>query len=192
MRIWLIRHFQTQGNLERRYIGRSDEPVLPGQNTSSMNCYPQQVISSPMLRCRQTADILFQRKPDLICKAFREMDFGQFEGKNYEELKDDPEYQRWLDSNGTLPFPEGEGQDVFLKRTCRGFEAVMDWLIARQCEEAAFVVHGGTIMAILSAYSKTGESFYNWQVSNGSGYVAVAEETDWRQGKKQLTEIEKL
>ena len=30
MRIWLIRHFQTQGNLERRYIGRTDEPILPG------------------------------------------------------------------------------------------------------------------------------------------------------------------
>ena len=32
MRIWLIRHFRTQGNLERRYIGRTDEPILPGQS----------------------------------------------------------------------------------------------------------------------------------------------------------------
>lgn len=34
MKIWLIRHFQTQGNLERRYIGRTDEPILPGQTGS--------------------------------------------------------------------------------------------------------------------------------------------------------------
>ncbi len=192
MRIWLIRHFQTQGNLERRYIGRSDEPILQGQNVSRSHCYPEQVISSPMLRCRQTANILFQREPDLICEEFREMDFGEFEGKNYEELKENPEYQKWLDSNGTIPFPEGEGQDRFLMRTRRGFETVMDRLIGQQCKEAAFVVHGGTIMAILSAYSKTEESFYHWQVSNGSGYVARAEEMDWKQGKKQLTEIEKL
>lgn len=39
---------------------------------------------------------------------------GVLKEKNYEELKDDPGYQRWLDSNGTIPFPEGEGQETFL------------------------------------------------------------------------------
>ena len=58
-----------------------------------------------------------------------------------------------------------------------------------QCREAAFVVHGGTIMAVLSAFSQTGGEFYDWQVSNGSGYSAIAEEGSWRQGKKQLTEF---
>ncbi len=107
MRIWLIRHFRTQGNLERRYIGGTDEPILPGQ-TGNILCCPEKIITSPMLRCRQTARLLFQKEPDLICENFREKDFGRFEGKNYEELKDDPGYQRWLDSNGTIPFPEGE------------------------------------------------------------------------------------
>lgn len=191
MKIWLIRHFQTQGNLERRYIGRTDEPILQGQ-TGTVRCDPQKLIASPMLRCRQTAEQLFQREPDLLCEDFREMDFGRFEGKNYEELKDDPSYQRWLDSNGTLPFPEGEGQDAFCERTCLGFERVMKKLMDDHCEETAFVVHGGTIMAILSAYSESGSIFYDWQVQNGSGYVMTAEEDCWRQGKKQLTEIEKL
>ena len=86
MRIWLIRHFQTQGNLERRYIGRTDEPILPGQ-TGSILCCPEKIITSPMLRCRQTARLLFQKEPDLICENFREKDFGRFEGKNYEELR---------------------------------------------------------------------------------------------------------
>ena len=116
MRIWLIRHFRTQGNLERRYIGRTDEPILPGQ-TGNILCCPEKIITSPMLRCKQTARLLFQKEPDLICENFREKDFGRFEGKNYEELKDDPGYQRWLDSNGTIPFPEGEGQEAFLERT---------------------------------------------------------------------------
>lgn len=191
MRIWLIRHFQTQGNLERRYIGRTDEPILPGQ-TGSILCCPEKIITSPMLRCRQTARLLFQKEPDLICENFREKDFGRFEGKNYEELKDDPGYQRWLDSNGTIPFPEGEGQETFFERTRLGFEQMMEHLMDLQCWEAAFVVHGGTIMAVLSAFSQTGGEFYDWQVSNGSGYSAIAEEGSWRQGKKQLTEIERL
>ena len=121
--------------------------------------------------------------------------FSQMTGipcTNYEELKDDPGYQRWLDSNGTIPFPEGEGQEAFLERTRHGFEQMMEHLMDLQCREAAFVVHGGTIMAVLSAFSQTGGDFYDWQVSNGSGYSAIAEEESWRQGKKQLTEIEKL
>jgi len=191
MRIWLIRHFRTQGNLERRYIGRTDEPILPGQ-TGNILCCPEKIITSPMLRCRQTARLLFQKEPDLICENFREKDFGRFEGKNYEELKDDPGYQRWLDSNGTIPFPEGEGQEAFFERTRLGFEQMMEHLMDLQCREAAFVVHGGTIMAVLSAFSQTGGEFYDWQVSNGSGYSAIAEEGSWRQGKKQLTEIERL
>ena len=191
MRIWLIRHFRTQGNLERRYIGGTDEPILPGQ-TGNILCCPEKIITSPMLRCKQTARLLFQKEPDLICENFRERDFGRFEGKNYEELKDDPGYQRWLDSNGTIPFPEGEGQEAFLERTRHGFEQMMEHLMDLQCREAAFVVHGGTIMAVLSAFSQTGGDFYDWQVSNGSGYSAIAEEESWRQGKKQLTEIEKL
>mgnify|MGYP000213953122 FL=1 len=128
MRIWLIRHFQTQGNLERRYIGRTDEPILPGQ-TGSILCCPEKIITSPMLRCKQTARLLFQKEPDLICENFREKDFGRFEGKNYEELKDDPGYQRWLDSNGTIPFPEGEGQEAFFERTRLGFEQMMEHLM---------------------------------------------------------------
>lgn len=191
MRIWLIRHFQTQGNLERRYIGRTDEPILPGQ-TGTVLCDPKKIVASPMLRCRQTAEQLFQRAPDLLWGEFREMDFGRFEGKNYEELKNDPDYQKWLDSNGTLPFPEGEGTDAFCRRTCRGFEQILKKLMDSRCEEAAFVVHGGTIMAILSAYSESGGGFYDWQVKNGSGYAVTVAEGCWRQGKKQLTEIEKL
>ena len=64
MRIWLIRHFQTQGNLERRYIGRTDEH-LAGQDRK-VSCCPEKIITSPMLRCRQTARLLFQKEPDLI------------------------------------------------------------------------------------------------------------------------------
>ena len=46
MKIWLIRHFQTQGNLERRYIGRTDEhlagadrkyPLLSGEDHHKSN-----------------------------------------------------------------------------------------------------------------------------------------------------------
>lgn len=53
-------------------------------------------------------------------EEWREMNFGAYEGKNYEDLKNDSYYQKWIDSNGTLPFPEGESQQEYIKRCQRG------------------------------------------------------------------------
>ena len=153
--------------------GRQEVSFVVRRRSSQVQCFA----ADRQLGC------CFKKKPDLICENFREKDFGRFEGKNYEELKDDPGYQRWLDSNGTIPFPEGEGQETFFERTRLGFEQMMEHLMDLQCREAAFVVHGGTIMAVLSAFSQTGGEFYDWQVSNGSGYSAIAEEGAGDRGK---------
>ena len=85
---------------------------------------------------------------------------------------------------GRFLFRKEKDRRHFFERTRHGFEQMMEHLMDLQCREAAFVVHGGTIMAVLSAFSQTGGDFYDWQVSNGSGYSAIAEEESWRQGKK--------
>lgn len=194
MKIRLIRHFATAGNLERRYIGRTDEPILQTEADGKQGSpwRAEYIVSSPMLRCRQTAEVLFGREPDAVCSLLRETDFGAFEGKSYEELKDAPDYQRWLDSNGTMAFPGGEGRAEFAERTCRGFGEMIGRLIGLGCQDAAFVVHGGTIMAVLSNYSKESSSFYDWQTANGTGFLAELDEAEWLSGKQQLTEIETL
>ena len=38
-------------------------------------------------------------------------------------MKNDSYYQKWIDSNGTLPFPEGESQQEYIKRCQRGLHA---------------------------------------------------------------------
>lgn len=60
MKIWLIRHFQTQGNLERRYIGRTDEPILPGQ-TGSILCCPEKIITSPCFAADRQLGCCFKK-----------------------------------------------------------------------------------------------------------------------------------
>ncbi len=195
MEVSFIRHFQTQGNRERRYIGCTDESILMTEiSKGQYKLYPpaEILISSPMLRCRETAELLYKRTPDLVCEKLKETDFGSFEGKNYEELKDDPQYQQWLESNGTMPFPEGESHLEFLKRSREGFEIVVEDLIKKGCNQAVFVVHGGTIMAILSGYSDSESEFYDWQIENGNGYRAYLDEDSWKEGKRKLTGMEKL
>ena len=71
---------------------------------------PEVVLTSPMRRCVQTAEILFPDTPREIVYGLQECDFGDFEGKNYAELSGDPAYQAWIDSGGTLAFPGGESK----------------------------------------------------------------------------------
>ena len=110
----MFRHFATAGNLEKRYIGTTDEPILP---VSSVSGVPEVeiVLASPLLRCRETAGLLYPRLDPVLIEGFRECDFGAFEGKNYRELTGDQDYQAWIDSGGILPFPGGESMASFYR-----------------------------------------------------------------------------
>ena len=141
---------------------------------------PDLVYVSPLRRCRQTAELLFPGVPQEICRDFRECDFGEFENKNYKELSGNPAYQAWVDSGGTLPFPGGESREAFQERCRVEFARVLRARRKQAGSNAVFVVHGGTIMSILSAYAPQGaaDPFYRWQVKNGEGWRALWDETD--------------
>ena len=57
---------------------------------------------------------------------------------------------------------------------------------------AAMVVHGGTIMAVLSEFAEERQEFYYWQAANGEGYRGKTDEVEWVSGRKYFTELEKL
>ena len=77
-------------------------------------------------------------------------------------INHNPDYQKWLDSNGELPFPNGETHEDFKNRCKEGF---FESLTER---DTAFVIHGGSIMAIMQKLF--GGNFYDYQVKNGCGY----------------------
>lgn len=183
----LIRHGQTAGNLRHNYIGRTDEPLCEQgrQNLRQKladGIYPpvQQVFCSPMLRCRQTAALLYPHLAPQIIDDLRECDFGDFENLNYQDLSGNPAYQAWIGSNGTLPFPGGESREQFAARCVRGFEQIAADLLAQDVTDAmnaALVVHGGTIMALLSAF--TDGDYYDFACDNGGGWQVSLDEQIW-------------
>ena len=191
MELIFIRHFKTKGNRLRQYIGVTDEPL---DQPVLLREYPNAdtVVVSPLKRCIQTAELIYPGKGQMICPGLRECDFGEFEKKTYEELKNHPAYQKWLDSGGAAAFPGGEGREAFVKRSVAAFEEAVRKLMENGCRRASFVVHGGTIMAVLSEFDREKRDFYQWQVANGEGFLAKLDETDWKSGKKQLTEIRKI
>ena len=65
MKLWLIRHGMTKGNQEHRYVGTTDEGLLPEEKerlqarAADMDLHPAIVFVSPARRCRETAACLF-------------------------------------------------------------------------------------------------------------------------------------
>ncbi len=183
VKLIMIRHAATKSNGEHRYLGRTDEGLTEEslrrlKAAREKEQYPEAdiVFTSPMKRCLETARVLYPELQPIQIPEWVEMDFGDFEGKNYIDLKDDRRYQAWIDSNGILPFPNGESREAFIRRSCSGLEKMIKLLEQRKdtvttVNSVAVIVHGGTIMSLLSSYH--GGEYFDYQVPNGSGYICM-------------------
>ncbi|MDD3279515.1 MAG: histidine phosphatase family protein [Lachnospiraceae bacterium] len=195
LKIQMIRHGRTYGNSIGRYIGTTNEPLMEGE-AARLSAYEpeavQCVFASPMLRCKETARILFpDQKPELL-DDFRECDFGDFENKNYQELSGNEQYQTWIDSGGTIGFPGGESQTAFQSRCKKAFDEMIFMCMERGYDSVAMVVHGGTIMSIMEAYGIPKAGYFKWQVKNGEGYKVRMQPELWHTGIKELIVDEKI
>ncbi|HIZ43677.1 MAG TPA: histidine phosphatase family protein [Firmicutes bacterium] len=203
MLIYLIRHGKAAGNLSGRYIGKTDEGLCPEGRTaleairqrflSGKDALPrpETVYTSALKRTRETAAVLFPDLPVCVRAGFNECDFGEFEYKNYRELSGNPSYQRWVDSGGTLPFPGGESHENFVNRSAETFSRAVEELSAGK-KTAAFVVHGGTVMAVMERFAFPQNGFYAWQVKNGCGFAAELDLAAWQSGCRKLTDIRSI
>lgn len=175
MNIYMLRHGMTEGNRAGRYLGVTDEPLCAEGRAALQARAPlpraDRLYVSPMLRCRQTADILYPGMEQHVAEGLRECDFGAFENKNYQELSGRADYQAWIDSGGTLPFPGGESLASFQERSVRAFTAVLRDAAKSGAQSAACVCHGGTLMSVLSALVKPERPYYDYQVKNGCGFA---------------------
>ncbi len=185
----LLRHSFTEGNLKKRYVGVTDEPLcLDGTRFLKEHFYPdaEHIFVSPLRRCVQTARLIYPDRAFHIIEELAECDFGDFENKNYQELSDNPDYQKWIDSGAALPFPNGESREAFRWRTLRGFQKVVGYCLNRKAKSAAVVTHGGNIMNIMEEYVSPKKDYYQWHVENGCGYLVELERSLWKRNWEEL------
>ena len=180
MLIVLLRHGETVYNEQRRYQGVTDMP-LSERGRAKLRAddnAPDEVIVTPLCRTKQTAAILFPNAKQIVCDDLREMDFGDFEGRTYDEMKDDAAYCAWLDSGCETACPNGESRAAFCERVCHAFEACVDEASARGEALLVIVAHGGTQMAALSRFVLPHRDYYEWNAPNAGGFVLDA--SQWR------------
>jgi len=193
IKIVLIRHSKTKGNVEKRYIGSTDELLCKvGIDLIKSKIFPKVeiVYSSPLTRCVETAKLIYNDIEPIIYNDLRECNFGLFENKNYKELEGNIHYKKWIESHGTLNFPEGESKEEFKNRCVKQFNEIINDIMQKDINNCAMIVHGGTIMAILDEYSSPHEDFFHWQVNNCEGFAIEIDKNLWKKGDKKVTILE--
>ena len=172
MTVWLIRHGQTDANERHLYCGSTDIPLsCAGRKKLRLIHYPapdaKLFLTSGMLRCNETMEILFPHRSWQVCPDLREINFGAFEMRSYEELKDDPEYQIWLSGDHMVNVPPGgESGATMTGRVMAAF-----YRITKSGENTVIVTHGGVISAIMGVlFPDENKNWYQWQPEPGGGY----------------------
>ena len=190
-KIHLIRHGLTRGNLEGRYIGRTDLPLCPEGRARleklRESCeYPwaDVVCSSPMLRARETAQLLYPNRPLEVVEDLRELDFGDFEGRTIRDLEADPAFRAWVAAPATQAAPHGESSAELAARAQDAVARIFARMMEKRITSAAVITHGGLIMNLLAAMGLPQREAVRWSVESGRGYTCLLSAQMWMRDHK--------
>ncbi|MBQ5884840.1 MAG: histidine phosphatase family protein [Clostridia bacterium] len=189
-KIYFIRHGLTEGNLKGQYIGQTDIPVIPEglqmlEKMKEKYIYPDAELFyvSPMYRCRQTLDVLYPDSDPIIVPGLIEYNFGDFEGKTHNELKDNEDYIKWTQHNDIdATVPNGESSREFITRVGTTFNSIVQHMMTEGKTTAVVCAHGGVISTILATYGLPQRKLTDWECLNGKGYCAIINPSNWMRG----------
>ncbi len=177
-----VRHGITAWNLERRYQGQQDIPLLfPDAEAGLLELRDalvderfDAIYSSDLNRCQQTlawAEVAKANVPLSLEPRLRELDFGEYEGKVYDELKELPHYRAWIDSVGELQIPGGESAAQLRERLDAWLHDLAVNARADGHKKVLAVTHGGVIRELRRRF----ETIHFWD-----GTVLQAQGRRWQ------------
>lgn len=187
--LYLIRHGITQGNLDGKYIGQTDLGLCPeGRHTIELlhadEVYPEvdKVYSSPLARCLETAEIIYPDQKLMIVDEVCEMNFGEFEGKTADQLKDLREYADWLRGGADAAPPNGEKFGDFQLRCIEGLDTIFSDMMRCGLDSAACITHAGVITNLLCGFGLPKGRPKDFMCAPGEGFEIVLNTFLWQKG----------
>ncbi|MGN1113924.1 MAG: histidine phosphatase family protein [Oscillospiraceae bacterium] len=186
-RLKLIRHGITQGNLDGRYIGITDLPLCREgadelYDKIAKYEYPpvQKLYTSPLKRCKQTADILYPNTYTAELGALAEMDFGDFENKKVENLANSEAYKKFIKGGLDNPPPNGESLRSVVNRSFEALNIIISDMMYEGLTNCAVVTHGGIIMNMLGCFGLPKASPLEYSCDFGEGYEILISASMWQ------------
>lgn len=160
LKIVLVRHGYSLGNKEQTLSGWKDVPLVK-EGIEELNelkaayHYPEteSYFSSDLSRAYETAKILFPGREVLELAAFREMNFGIYEGKDEKQVDYHAFFGGWF---AGAPIEGGENYFQFRNRVMKAIEALCWEMVESGKESTTLVSHSGVIRVLFSQCYKTG------------------------------------
>lgn len=182
--IYVVRHGMTKWNKEKRYLGHTNQQLLP-KRLADLNLLKKylsklsfdRIYTSDLDRCRETLAYLLPDQPARMDYRIREINFGDWEGNTHYQLREDPHYKKWLEKWQTVTPPNGENYQSFGRRIA----LFMDELLQKNDSNVLLVTHGGVIRELMNQYL-TGLSFKDTKIAHGQGVKLQFNQHggDWR------------
>jgi alpha-ribazole phosphatase len=178
MDVFLVRHGITDWNKEKRYLGHTDRRVVKSELThleklqkELMEISFDHVFTSDLRRCQETLAYLNIPAQVSVDARLREINFGDWEGKTYNELKDEQTYRDWIDNWEDYSIPNGESANTFKARINSFFQDLIQHTIETTPNgrmQFLIMTHGGVIRYFVSRFVSS-TSFWDFSVSHGHG-----------------------
>lgn len=186
IRLLLVRHGETEWNRQQRFQGQIDVPLNDngrhqGQQVANFlqTIKIDQAVSSPMLRPKETAEMILQHHPDVsltLDDGLREISHGRWEGKLESEIEAEfpGELERWQTVPAVVQMPDGENLQQVWERVIASWNAI----VAKADESTdkpltvLVVAHDAVNKAILCHVAGLGAEHF-WSFKQGNGAVSV-------------------
>jgi len=158
MKLWLVRHGQTQANLEGLYSGISetsltDRGISQAEAVGNMlnDVAFDKVLCSELCRAQHTTQLILQQRelPVITEPRLNEMNFGDWEMRHHRDLQrlDAENYAAWCNDWQNVVPNNGEGFQLFSQRVC-GFASS---LLVQPTEENILIVSHQGVLSLFIA-----------------------------------------
>lgn len=161
MTIYLIRHGETTANVAKRFAGAWDvaltekgvgQAILTGEKLKDIAF--DAVYCSDLNRAHETANLIckHQSVSPIALESLREMNFGIWEGKMFDEIKahDSELLDKWFSDFDAFKVPEGESVKEMFERVTKAYKNIIEPYSLDADVKIAIIAHGGVIQALLS------------------------------------------
>lgn len=198
MRIYLVRHGETDWNKERKVQGSADIPlneygVYLAEETAKglKNVEFDLAYTSPLIRARKTAEVILKGRNMLIIDepAIQEMNFGAYEGmciSGENKAPESAEFTKFFsDTANFVPAEGGETVEQLLERTGSFLKKIAQ---KEEFENKTILLstHGAAMTALLNCIKGNlePENFWAEDVPPNCGVTIV----DVTNGQMKITE----
>lgn len=176
MRLWLVRHGETEANVAGLYSGHAPTPltergIAQAQTLSTLlrNVPVDNVLCSKLERARHTTQLILGDReiPVRNMPELNEMFFGDWEMRHHRDLarEDAENYAVWCNDWQNATPTNGEGFQAFSLRVERFIAQLADY---KMCQNLLVVSHQGVLSVLIARLlSMPAAAMWHFRVEQG-------------------------